>query len=73
MIFFDFEVFKFDWLVVLIDSNERKGQNPFDMNNEEMRQVYQREVNESNARRDGGQRISGLAAKKDMNRKAAIN
>ena len=41
--------------------------------NEEMRQKYQREVNESNARRDGGQRISGLAAKKDMNRKAAIN
>ena len=25
--------------------------------NEEMRQEYQREVNESNARRDGGQRI----------------
>ena len=33
MMFFDFEVFKFDWLVVLIDTNERKGQNPFDMNN----------------------------------------
>ena len=57
MIFYDFEVFLYDWLVVLIDTNERKGQNPFDMNNEEMRQVYQCIVNESNARRDGGQRI----------------
>ena len=57
MIFYDFEVFLYDWLVLLIDTNERKGQNPFDMNNEEMRQVYQCIVNESNARRDGGQRI----------------
>lgn len=45
MLFYDFEVFKYDWLVVVIDMTEKK-QHVIINNKEELDELYQAKKND---------------------------
>ena len=45
MLFYDFEVFKYDWLVVVLDMNEKK-QHVIINNKEELEALYQANKND---------------------------